>query len=553
MRALRVATPWVLAMLCLLASCSKPEHALTQAVVAVTAEPRLAASLRFLRVSIFPRDAVEGSSPATVNTIPVPRVEAQSALMLSFGIQKQQATELLVVVRGCADAACSHDVAEQKVYILFQPRRTVQVTVLLTSACSDAGQRCARLDQTCSPTDQTGSLAGACTAIPAAETTIIKPGAERYTELPLPPWVAGPPDASAMASAEASAEPNTDAALAGGIDAGEAAIDAQVSSADECPATHTCQPSYPCERDQGTGYICRGQFADWRMPDSSHDAGVAQSYDTSRDGLVLDLVTGLEWERDTQGIYPGCTGRLLREGDRCSWEEAREYCKNLVLYGTGWRLPSLIELESLLDLRPGSPIIDIAFSLPMTSSLYWSNSPNSAPMLSGMAYGIWFGEIPVNFRTTSSRELARCVRSPKERVRPVGSRYAHNLASGEISDLRTGLTWLPRAVCEGMDRYENAAALCTTLDARLPSAKELLTLTDPTIPTDKSTAATNPLFGTPPFAWFWSSSRSKDGKQSLLVGSAFGQVYTEQGLSDHRMTVTEVVQPSCVRCVKGTH
>lgn len=49
-----------------------------------------------------------------------------------------------------------------------------------------------------------------------------------------------------------------------------------------------------------------------------------------------DPKTGLEWQRETPG--------------KMSWKEALDYAKSLVLDGkSDWRLPTVTELESLLD------------------------------------------------------------------------------------------------------------------------------------------------------------------------------------------------------------
>ncbi len=56
----------------------------------------------------------------------------------------------------------------------------------------------------------------------------------------------------------------------------------------------------------------------------------------------IDPKTGLEWQRESPG--------------EMTWHEAQEYAKSLLLDGKGgWRLPSLAELESLLDRTKARP------------------------------------------------------------------------------------------------------------------------------------------------------------------------------------------------------
>src|SRR5262245_27580998 len=64
-------------------------------------------------------------------------------------------------------------------------------------------------------------------------------------------------------------------------------------------------------------------------------------------GAYLDLETGLLW-----------TGRP-REGAVLTWAGAFDYCVRLRVGGRGgWRLPQIEELQSLLPLPPGSPLVD---------------------------------------------------------------------------------------------------------------------------------------------------------------------------------------------------
>jgi hypothetical protein len=64
-------------------------------------------------------------------------------------------------------------------------------------------------------------------------------------------------------------------------------------------------------------------------------------------GAYLDLETGLLW-----------TGRP-REGAVLTWAGAIDYCARLRVGGRGgWRLPQIEELQSLLPLPPGSPLVD---------------------------------------------------------------------------------------------------------------------------------------------------------------------------------------------------
>lgn len=111
-----------------------------------------------------------------------------------------------------------------------------------------------------------------------------------------------------------------------------------------------------------------------------------QSYDTSVTGVVRDRITCLVWERAVDSVSYTRAQAML-------------YCDGLTAGGyTDWRLPTYIELLSLVDFTRGSPAIDpVAF--PATpAQVFWTTSD-----------GVSFvrGE-PVRPPATTNR--VRCVR-----------------------------------------------------------------------------------------------------------------------------------------------
>ena len=79
-------------------------------------------------------------------------------------------------------------------------------------------------------------------------------------------------------------------------------------------------------------------------------------------GLVRDRLTGLLWQQQ------GSTTKM-------SWADAQSYCSSLASGGSAFRLPTLRELDSLVDptTSPG-PTMDKAF--PSTGTqVYWTSSP----------------------------------------------------------------------------------------------------------------------------------------------------------------------------------
>jgi hypothetical protein len=81
------------------------------------------------------------------------------------------------------------------------------------------------------------------------------------------------------------------------------------------------------------------------------------------DGTVTDPSSGLMWQQTTApGSY--------------TWEQALSYCENLALAGyTDWRLPTIRDLDSIVDLNIGAPAIDSTYFPDTVPALFWSASP----------------------------------------------------------------------------------------------------------------------------------------------------------------------------------
>jgi len=112
-------------------------------------------------------------------------------------------------------------------------------------------------------------------------------------------------------------------------------------------------------------------------------------------GTVFDTYTKLTWQRGF--------------GDATyTWTAAKTYCKDLPLDGGGWRLPKLIELESIVDRAEKSPAIDTSV-FPATPAIqFWSATPYA-----GSATSAWCVQFAVgnSFNNSASNVYrARCVR-----------------------------------------------------------------------------------------------------------------------------------------------
>ncbi len=114
--------------------------------------------------------------------------------------------------------------------------------------------------------------------------------------------------------------------------------------------------------------------------------------------MVTDNVTKLMWQRNIDaGLY--------------AWAEAQTYCADLDYGGyDDWRLPTAIELVSLVDftkVSPGPTIDTDAF--PNTPAAhFWTSSP-----LAGSASNAWvvfFGRGDTNLGDVTDAVRVRCVR-----------------------------------------------------------------------------------------------------------------------------------------------
>ena len=139
-------------------------------------------------------------------------------------------------------------------------------------------------------------------------------------------------------------------------------------------------------------------WAAWKLPVvSPPTANYAVTTDTA-----LDRTTFLMWERN---VSP--TKRL--------WQDAKDYCDTLTLGGeTDWRLPTRIELWSLLDFGTHAPAINgVAF--PATPvDYFWSSSLDAQNSMMNPTYKAWvvsFDDGTAGPAATATNSLpVRCVR-----------------------------------------------------------------------------------------------------------------------------------------------
>jgi hypothetical protein len=163
--------------------------------------------------------------------------------------------------------------------------------------------------------------------------------------------------------------------------------------------TSTCSTGLVCERI-GPADCLDPNWAEWPIPNSQDDvtggAPNLQNYTDNGDGTVTDNVTGLMWQQAVPGTY--------------SWEQAVAYCPMLMLAGYGdWRLPSLIELVSIVDYGQANPSINVTYFPSTPASYFWSSTPVASSPGAAWSVHFQYGELFGN-RATSNGFDVRCVR-----------------------------------------------------------------------------------------------------------------------------------------------
>jgi hypothetical protein len=228
------------------------------------------------------------------------------------------------------------------------------------------------------------------------------------------------------------------------------------------------------------------------------------AYDTSKPGIVRDQVTRLMWQREVTETF--------------LFTDILGACNLLTLGGyDDWRVPSRLELMTLVDFTKSEPAIDEEAFPGTQLTGYWSSSPYAAEPETekwvvkfdfGGTFRGWAGpggtsELPI-----------RCVRG--EPLVPAYEIGADAMA-GTVIDHTTGLLW-QRSSSDVGPSESAATQACDALDLagfqdwRVPSMKELQLLVDETSydPSIDSTLFPAPAGPSPDTMGLWSSSLDVD-------------------------------------------
>ncbi len=201
--------------------------------------------------------------------------------------------------------------------------------------------------------------------------------------------------------------------------------------------------------------------------------------------IVTDHLTGLEWQDDaaaTSVIKKWITQDNwdAKYYDDTSGDTATTYCETLSLDGDGWRLPTLSELQGLVNPMNAYPAMYSVFQNKLSES-YWSSSRSSTQNTNAWRVHFQWGYQYSNFKNTSYH--IRCVRGEEK---PESS-FTRDV-TGIVTDNTTGLQWqddysdnngtIKVSLWNGAIQYCEGLSMGGYTDWRMPNLHELLSIQD---------------------------------------------------------------------------
>jgi hypothetical protein len=286
-----------------------------------------------------------------------------------------------------------------------------------------------------------------------------------------------------------------------------------------CGSNHPLIPEQQGGAAGAAGTVGGDACGGFTMPNPA-SAGLPNpaSYTDNGDGTVTDNVTGLTWEGTV-----GDSGYMQ--------DDAAVHCAGK---GAAWRLPTRLELLSLVDFTIAAPGPTISAMFKNTpSSVFWTSSPYAGDP--GDAWSIGFDSGYSDYGVRNNPSLVRCVRTPAPGCH--GARYQAQ-AGGLVLDQGTGLMW-QQSPDPGPYTWSDARTYCSGLGKnwRVPSLTELQTIIDDT---KEYPAIDGNAFPNTPSVVFWTSSPHAD-----VSGSAW-YVDFFYGATDSDVT-TRTYGVRCVR------
>jgi hypothetical protein len=248
------------------------------------------------------------------------------------------------------------------------------------------------------------------------------------------------------------------------------------------------------------------------------DPRLPKQYESDDGSTVVDQVTGLRWERTARGPT--------------TFAAANSSCP------PGWRLPTRIELVSLLDYTRSIAIDERTFPRAESDSQVLWTSSAPARELDGVTDPYVLVVDPVTgdvdaLTTPTETRVSRCVRLEIKSEIPCGERYEDR--DGAVLDRETGLTWTRELPLRSVASSWEGALLSCTGGFRLPTVAELQTLMNETPRGNDPIIDLGHFPDTPSADYFWTSSeRVGETDKAWVASFYFGKIlpYPKTGLTE---------------------
>lgn len=136
------------------------------------------------------------------------------------------------------------------------------------------------------------------------------------------------------------------------------------------------------------------EWSRWGVPPGSPSALTASAE------IVADTSTGLTWQRGTMASI-------------ATWADAKTACDALALGGlSDWRLPTRIELASIVDYRRAAPVLAPTYFENTVLGVYWTASAFAADTSRAWGTDMTTGAF-MDYAKTDSH-FVKCVRGATE-------------------------------------------------------------------------------------------------------------------------------------------
>ncbi|HKO94283.1 MAG TPA: DUF1566 domain-containing protein [Polyangiaceae bacterium] len=133
-------------------------------------------------------------------------------------------------------------------------------------------------------------------------------------------------------------------------------------------------------------------------------------------GVVASLLTATASATAPVGRYTAATDTVRDNRTGLTWRsapltatfsrsQASTECGRI---GSGWRLPTIAELQSIVDITRTSPAVDTTAFPSTPSAFFWSSSPMLKD--TSLGWGVDFSNGSTTFKATTEAARVRCVR-----------------------------------------------------------------------------------------------------------------------------------------------